>query len=74
MSAAALEAALAAIGVHGRVEAEGPLAILSLSDGSLLVDVATREAVVALATQHGFSHVALELTDEPPDGAPLSRD
>ncbi|HJU90696.1 MAG TPA: hypothetical protein VJ672_14995 [Gemmatimonadaceae bacterium] len=74
MSAQALEAALAAMGLHARVEAEGPLAILTIADGSRLADGITRDAVVALARQHGFSHVALELTDDPGDGASLPGD
>ncbi len=72
MSAADLEAALAAMGIHGRIEADGPLAILSITDGSRLADPATRDAVVALAARHGFTHIALELTDDPADGASLS--
>ena len=71
MSAAALEGALADIGLHARVEADGPLAILTLTDGARLADVAARETVVALAARHGFSHVALELTDDSATGASL---
>lgn len=74
MSAVALEAALAELGIHGRVEAEGALAVLSLRDGMRLADPQTRDAVIALATRHGFTHVALELSDDPPDGAALPRD
>lgn len=74
MSAAALEGALAAIGLHARVEAEGPLAILTVTDGARLADGTAREAVVALAARLGFSHVALALTDDSATGASLPGD
>ncbi len=74
MSASALEAALAEMGIHGRVEAEGALAVLNVRDGMRLADPTTRATVVALAAQHGFTHVALELSDDPPDGAALPGD
>lgn len=87
MSAAGLEAALRSIGVDGRVEARGALAVLVPSDGAgalagALADAALRRGAAALAREHGFTHLALELPDEPEarredashDGAPVHRD
>jgi hypothetical protein len=74
VSAAALEGALASIGLDARVQAEGPLALLTITDGARLADGTARETVVALAARHGFSHVALALTDDSATGASLPGD
>jgi hypothetical protein len=77
--ARALEAALARLGIAGRVEARERLAVLVPSGGIAgLADAATRRRASALAREHGFTHLALELVDEPADGrgggAALHRD
>ncbi|HEX6057559.1 MAG TPA: hypothetical protein VFZ11_00985 [Gemmatimonadaceae bacterium] len=87
MSAAGLEAALRSLGVDGRVEARGALAVLVPRGGAdalagALADAALRRGAAVLAREHGFTHLALELLDEPEasrddapdDGADLHRD
>lgn len=66
MSAVSLEASLRARGVHCRVEGADRLAVL-VPDGPLsgIEDAATRREIVALLREHGFTHVALELVNEP---------
>ena len=66
-AAAALRDALAARGLHVRVEGADSLAILVPPPGAALDWPAERHEIVRLARAHGFSHVALELP--PPDGA-----
>jgi hypothetical protein len=78
-SAPALEAALGRLGIAGRIEARARLAVLVPSGGlAPLADAATRRRAFALAREHGFTHLALELVDEPADGrgdgAALHRD
>jgi hypothetical protein len=76
VSTAALEDALRSIGTDVRVEQRDRLAVLAATaDDALpdLSDAATRRAIVALASRHGFTHVALELADEA-ERAPLPRD
>ena len=64
MTAAALEHALAALGVPCVVEAQERLAVLRPStDAAILADPAVRAQVVALAMHHGFTHVAVELAN-----------
>ena len=64
MKAAALEIALASLGVPCTVEAEQRLAVLRAKvDGSSLAPPAVRARIVALALEHGFTHVALDLAD-----------
>ncbi len=60
---AALAAALAERGVSGRVESRGPLAILITDSMGVerLVDAELRRGALALAREHGFSHLAVEL-------------
>jgi hypothetical protein len=65
-----LEAAFAAAGVPGRVEAHGRLAVF-VPRSSLPLDGPTRRRLVALARDHGFTNLAVEVTE--PD-ADLSRD
>lgn len=75
MSAEDLSRALAALGLHGSVEARGALAVLSLAgDPSALRDPALRTRAVELASEHGFTNLALDLSDERRASAPLCRD
>ena len=71
-NASALAAAIAELGVQCALEARGGLALLLPAAASLdkLQDPDTRRAVLALARQHGFTHVAIELpNDRRDDGA-----
>ena len=64
MTAAALETALASLGLPCTVEAEQRLAVLRPKvDGSSFSPTALRARIVALALEHGFTHVALDLAD-----------
>jgi len=65
-NAAALAAAIAELGVQCALEARGGLALLLPVTESVarLQDQETRRAVLALARQHGFTHVAIELPNE----------
>ena len=68
----ALEGALAERGLVCRVEGRAGLAVL-IADASTVAamgDVEVRRAALALAREHGFSHVAIELRGD----APVSRD
>lgn len=74
MNADALEAALHAAGVPCTVEARETLAIVTMdASASPFTDDALRRRALALAHEHGFSHVALELLDAE-DRAALPRD
>jgi hypothetical protein len=73
VNAEALEQRLAALGLAGRVEARGTLAVLTLRDPSALAASERRSAAVALAAEHGFTHLALELEDDPDDRASVPR-
>ncbi|HEX5439180.1 MAG TPA: hypothetical protein VFW98_18650 [Gemmatimonadaceae bacterium] len=73
MNAERLREGLASLGLDGTVEARGSLAIVTLADERPLDDE-TRLAAVALAREHGFSHVALELTGGTDHGAAVHRD
>lgn len=65
MSAHALAAALSAIGYSCEVEARERMVVLRPAAGAhALADATLRARVVALAAEHGFSHVAVELTDD----------
>lgn len=75
MNAHALAAALAVHGVDARVEARDALAVITMSNGDAverLRDAELRRAVLALAAQHGFKTVALELASATDDRAALS--
>ncbi len=75
MSALSLAAALAAHGVDARVEARDALAVITVPNGGAaerLRDPELRRSVVALAAQHGFKTVALELASATDDRAALS--
>ncbi len=74
MTASALEAALRAAGVPCGVEGRDTLAIVTMAtDASHFVDEGLRRQTLALAREHGFTHVALELLDAE-DRAALPRD
>jgi hypothetical protein len=73
----ALASALDGIGVPCRVESRARLAILSTSTAiaQQLAALELRREVVALAKAHGFTHIAVELSESPSgSGAPLLRD
>ncbi len=80
MSAESLETALRSRGIHCRVGARDRLALLlpdedfAAGDLAGLEDTAFRRETVALAREHGFTHVALELVDEPAGDAAVHRD
>ncbi|MBW8769466.1 MAG: hypothetical protein JF589_06925 [Gemmatimonadetes bacterium] len=81
-NAVALGAAIAKLGVDCALEVRGGLALLlpSPTGAVALQVVETRRAVLALAKDHGFTHVAIELPNErrrsstPPTDASLLRD
>lgn len=65
-NATALAAAIAELGIACTLEVRGGLALLlptADAVASLQVDE-TRRAVLALAKQHGFTHVAIELPND----------
>lgn len=66
MSAEVLETALASLGVRGRIETRDRLAVLIATDDEavVLLDEATRGRAVAIAREHGYANLALELTDD----------
>jgi sugar phosphate isomerase/epimerase len=74
--AAAFAAALRAAGLACDVEARAALAliIVSAADAARVAADDDRRRVLALAREHGFTHVAVELPADAPDGdAPLLR-
>ena len=74
MSAESLEMALRERGIPCRVEAFDRLALL-VPDGPCAVeDAAMRRETAALVRDHGFTHVAVELLDEPAGDAAVHRD
>ena len=80
-NAAALASAIAELGIACDVEARGGLVLLLPAPESVskLAEEGTRRAALALARQHGFTHVAIELPNErrkadPDPDAPLLRD
>jgi hypothetical protein len=81
-NATALAAGIAALGIQCALEARGGLALILpvVESVARLQDQETRRAVLALARQHGFTHVAIELPEErrddgaTKDDAPLLRD
>ena len=66
----ALERSIAEEGVVGRIEARGRLAVFT-PGSPIAPDARMRRRIVALARQHGFANMAIELA---PDDAHLSRD
>jgi hypothetical protein len=80
-NAAALASAIAELGIACDLEARGGLVLLMPAPESVskLAEADTRRAALALARQHGFTHVAIELPNErrkadPDPDAPLLRD
>jgi hypothetical protein len=74
--AAALAAALRGAGIACEVEARDALALITASstDTTRLGAVDLRQRVLALAREHGFTHVAVELgADGTADHAPVLR-
>lgn len=64
MRAAALEQALRARGIDAAIEPDGAVAVLRLhDDDARLSDPAWRRSLVALAVEHGFRNLALEVGD-----------
>ncbi len=65
-SATALAAGIAELGIRCSLEPRGRLAVLVPMSSSIerLQGAETRRALVALAKQHGFTHVAVELPDD----------
>jgi hypothetical protein len=59
VSLESLQDALEQAGVVARVEARGKLAVLSAAPGK--IDPATRRRIVAIAQEHGFTNVAVEI-------------
>jgi hypothetical protein len=59
----ALVAALVGIGTPGAVEPRGSLAVLRVSADVMarLAEPSVRREMIALAKEHGFTHVAVEL-------------
>jgi hypothetical protein len=81
-NAVALAGAIATLGIECALEVRGGLALLLPSPegvAALQLDE-SRRAVLSLAKEHGFTHVAIELPSErrrsstPPIDAPLLRD
>ena len=74
MNRDALQHDLLQRGVPCRVEAWDRLAVLVPDTGALPLAIEElRRDVLALASKHGFTHVAIELTEDWPSGATLSR-
>ena len=80
--AAVFAAELSKLGIECSLEMRGGLALLlPTRDGVAALQLdETRRAVLALARQHGFTHVAIELPNDrrkagtPPSDASLLRD
>lgn len=73
MSAASLQSVLRARGLRCRVEDRERLAVVVPDDEEALEAVLrVREAILDSGRAHGFTHVALELSAQPP-GATLPR-
>jgi hypothetical protein len=81
-SATALAAAIGQLGIECALEVRGGLVLLlPTQDGVIALQVdETRRAVLTLAKQHGFTHVAIEMPSDrrksstPPADASLLRD
>lgn len=75
MSAEALRQALVTLGIRGSIEARGALAILSVEgDAAQLRDPEFRARILGLASEHGFTNLALEVSHPSGEGAALHRD
>jgi hypothetical protein len=66
-NAAALATALGALGFPCDVEPRAALALLSMraDDAARLAVSPDRAAALALAKEHGFTHVAIEVSSQP---------
>ena len=73
-NAAALEDALRALGVDCFVEAHGRLAVVVPRGAVDFTDPARRQAALRLVTEHGFTHLALELVDATDDARERAAD
>lgn len=75
-NAAALAAAIAELGLDCALEARGGLALLLPVPESVaaLQSPDTRRAVLGLAREHGFTHVAIELPGERRSGGARDTD
>ena len=75
-NASSLAAAITALGLHCALEARGGLALLTPAPESvaMLQQPETRRTVLALAREHGFTHVAIELPNERGDQDAGERD
>lgn len=72
MSAEGLRLALGTLGIVSEVEARDRLAVLRAGPDAARI-ASERARVVALAAEHGFTHVALEI-DAPVADAAVPRD
>ena len=61
-----VERALNERGVPGKVEVRGPLAVLIVTPDIMakLGDAEIRRTALAIAREHGFTHMAIELRSE----------
>jgi len=81
-NAVALAAAIAKLGIRCALEVRGGLALLlpAPDEVAVLQQDENRRAVLSLAKEHGFTHVAIELPSDhrrsstPQADAPLLRD
>ena len=71
----ALEGALAERGLVCRVDPRAGLAVLVTDSATMakLGDAELRRTALALAKEHGFTHVAIELRDDTSTGAAVPR-
>jgi hypothetical protein len=75
VSADGLQRALRALGIDCTIEARDKLAIIIPTASARDVgEMALRRSALALLAEHGFTHLALEITDTPAGDATLSRD
>ncbi len=64
MNAMQLEHALRALGTDAVVDAEGAVAVMRMrAEDPRLADAAYRRSLVAVAAEHGFRNLALEVVD-----------
>lgn len=75
-NASALAAAIAELGLQCALEARGGLALLLpvAESVEMLQQPETRRAVLALAREHGFTHVAIELPNDGRDRGAMDDD
>jgi hypothetical protein len=73
VNADALEGALRALGIDCTVELHDRVAVVRSTVQGVFADDRIREHALALAREHGFSHVAVDVTGAE-ERAPLPRD